>query len=329
MHAVILAGGQGTRLRPLTETRPKPLLPFCGAPFAAGLLRRLRGAGATSATFLVGADPAPFAPLEPLGAALGIPVAIATEAQPLDTAGACRDLLRTAEDLALVCNGDILTDLDYAALVEAHRAAGASATLALTHVEDTSSFGVIEIDADGRVERFTEKPAPGTTQADTINAGTYVLSPGVFDAFDNDGPLSFERTVFPGLVAANKHVLGVATDDFWLDLGTPDRYLAGTAAVLQGRCGWPLDESYERVDTTVLVHPSAQLQGSIGPNVVIGAGVVVGYGAQISDSVVFDGVTIGPGATIETSILAERTAVGARAVLKERVTAAEEAVDPA
>src|SRR5688572_875854 len=163
MHAVILAGGKGTRLRPLTDTRPKPLLPFAGDPFAAGLLRRLGAVGCTRATFLVGQDPRPFAPLEPLGDVLGITVRVVTEPEPLDTAGAARDLITSAGDGPfLVCNGDILTDLDYGSLVTAHTAAGATATLALTRVEDTSAFGVVALDADSNVRSFIEKPAPGT-----------------------------------------------------------------------------------------------------------------------------------------------------------------------
>src|SRR5688572_11955279 len=130
MHAVILAGGKGTRLRPLTDTRPKPLLPFVGDPFAAGLLSRLAAAGCRDATFLVGQDEAPFAPLRGLGERLGIGVDVVTEPEPLDTAGAARDVLRNRDDGPfLVCNGDILTDLDYAGLVRAHEAAGAIATL--------------------------------------------------------------------------------------------------------------------------------------------------------------------------------------------------------
>ena len=323
MHAVILAGGKGTRLRPLTDTRPKPLLPFVGAPFAAGLLRRLSAAGVTHATFLVGQDPTPFWPLETLGADLGVPVAVVTEREPLDTAGACRDLLRGRDDeLALVCNGDILTDLDYAGLVTAHRAAGADVTIALTRVEDTTTFGVVETDAQGRILRFVEKPPAGTLVADTVNAGTYVLSPAAFEPFADPGPLSFERVVFPQLLERGAALLGVAGDDFWLDLGTPQRYLAGTAAVLEGRCHWPLDDEYLRLDDTVLAHRSAVVTGRVGPTVVVGPGATIGYGARVERTVLFEEAQVHAGATVTDSILAERAEVAAQARVHDAVAAA-------
>ena len=322
MHAVILAGGKGTRLRPLTDTRPKPLLPFCGAPFAAGLLRRLAEAGATHATFLVGQDATPFLPLESLGGELGLPVAVVTEPEPLDTAGACRKLLRSSGELALVCNGDILTDLDYGGLVAAHRGAGALVTLALTRVDDTSSFGVIETESSGQIMRFIEKPPAGTVDADTINAGTYVVAPGAFTAFEGDGPLSFERAVFPQLLEAGELLLGVAHEGYWLDLGTPQRYLDGTRAVLEGRCAWPLDDSYVLHDNGVLAHRSAQLQGALGPDVVAGPGVRLGDGVRIAGSVLFEDVQVGAGAVIEGSILAEGAVVDPDAVVTATVTPA-------
>ena len=318
MHAVILAGGKGTRLRPLTDTRPKPLLPFAGDPFAAGLLRRLQAAGCTRATFLVGQDAAPFAPLHDVGAELGIAVDVATEPEPLDTAGAARDLLHGRVDgPAIVCNGDILTDLDYADLLSRHRAAGAVATLALTRVEDTSSFGVIELDADGRVRRFIEKPPAGSVAADTVNAGTYVLAPEAFDGFAPTGPLSFERAVFPGLVERGAVVLGVVDDAFWMDLGTPQRYLAGQRAVLDGTCTWPRGSAFAAPADGVLVHrnatvdPHAVLQASV----TVGAGARIGRGARLIDSAVFEDVQIGEGAVLDGVIVGEAATIAAGAVL--------------
>ncbi len=317
MDAVILAGGRGTRLRPLTDTRPKPLVPFAGDPFAAGLLRRLAAAGCRRATFLVGADPAPFAPLERLGEALGLPVAVVAEPSPLDTAGAARDLVRaTASGPVVVCNGDILTDLDYAALIAAHDAAGATATLALTRVEDTSSFGVVVCDDAARVRRFVEKPPRGTVAADTVNAGTYVLAPDAFEGCPASGPLSFERAVFPGLVEAGAPVLGVAADAFWLDLGTPQRYLAGHRAVLSGRCAWPLGAQFARHGEASLVAASAAVDAAatVGPHVVVGPHAVVAAGAQVRGAALFEHVVVGAGAHVSDAVVGEhaRVAPGAR-----------------
>lgn len=315
MHAVILAGGKGTRLRPLTDTRPKPLLPFMGEPFAVGLLRRLAAAGCDRATFLVGADAAPWEGL----AIDGLPVEVVTEDTPLDTAGAARRLLRDAgaDGPVLVCNGDILTDLDFGELLAAHDAADATATLALTRVSDTASFGVVECGDDGRVRRFVEKPPPGTVDADTVNAGTYVLAADAFDAFPGDGPLSFERTVFPGLLDAGAVLVGMPSPAHWQDLGTPERYLAGHRAVLHGDCDWPPADGLQLVDGPSAVHATAAVDpaADVGVGVVIGPGCVVEAGARIADAVLHAGVSVGAEAQVRGAILARGAVVGAGAVV--------------
>jgi len=318
MDAVILAGGRGTRQRPLTDTLPKPLVPFMGEPYAAGLLRRLQSVGVRRATFLVGRDATPWAPLDALGEAVGIAVDVATEEQPLDTAGAARRLFTGGDRRSgpvLVCNGDILTDLDLAALLGAHRAAGATATIALTRVEDTSAFGVVVCDAAGRVERFVEKPAPGTVPDDTVNAGTYVLSPDAFDPFPGDGPLSFERAVFPGLLESGATVLGDASDAHWADLGTPARYLAGHRAVLDGRCVWPVAPGMGPVAPLASAHRSARLAADarIGPGTVIGEDCEVGAGATLTDAVLHPGAVVGADARVTASILGPGVVVPAGA----------------
>ena len=323
MHAVILAGGKGTRLRPLTDTRPKPLLPFAGDPFAAGLLRRLAAAGCEDATFLVGQDATPFAPLHGLGERLGIWVDVVTEPEPLDTAGAARDVLRNRDDGPfLVCNGDILTDLEYTTLVDAHLRERAVATLALIRVAETSTFGVVETSEQGRVQRFIEKPPAGTVAADTVNAGTYVLSPAAFDGCAEVGALSFERVVFPTLVEAGATVLGVAGDCFWMDLGTPDRYLAGQHAVLHGQCAWPLGDEFVQ-EGTALVHRSAHIAATarLRGAVTVGSGAHIGAGAVVSDSAVFEGADVGDGAHLHHTIVGERATVAPGAALTGEVVA--------
>ena len=318
MRAVILAGGQGTRLRPLTDTRPKPLVPFMGEPFAVGLLRRLGAAGVTHADFLVGPDAAPFAPLTQAGQQGGVAVMVHTEETPLDTAGAVRRLFAEGlTDDALVCNGDILTDLDYAALVGAHRERKAAATLALTRVTDTTAFGVVVCRPDGTVERFVEKPPAGTVDADTVNAGTYVLSPDVFDAFPGEGALSFERAVFPGLLDAGRTLVGVPSDAYWQDLGTPRRYLDGHRAVLDGRCDWPGDPLLARRPGEVAVHRDAKVDAAahLGPGTVILAHCTVGAGARLADSVLLEGALVGDRAIVRGSILCEVSSVEPAAAL--------------
>ena len=309
MRAVILAGGRGTRLRPLTDVRPKPLVSFMGAPYAQGLLTRLKGVGVDEAVFLVGQDAAPFRPLEELDPDLRVRVVI--EERPLDTAGAARRLFLSdrQSDAVLVCNGDILTDLDYGALLAAHQRTAAAATIALTRVDDTSAFGVVVTTDDSVVERFVEKPPPGTLDVDTVNAGTYVLAVDAFDAFPGDGPLSFERDVFPGLLDNGRRLTGVASDAHWADLGTPRRYLDGHRAVVDGRCAWPTP--LERRPGACAVHPSASIDDGarLGPHAVIGAGVEVRAGAFVTDSVLLDGAVVGRGAVVAGAVLGEGASV--------------------
>jgi mannose-1-phosphate guanylyltransferase len=316
MRAVVLAGGGGTRLRPLTETVPKPMVEFMGRPYAVGLMLRLADAGVDHLDLLVGQRTDDFDALVDAGAGIGVGVGVHTEERPLDTAGAARRLLRGSGDRdVIVCNGDQLTDLDYADLVARHRKTDAVATLMLARVADTSSFGVIECAPDGEVRAFVEKPPPGTTEADTVNAGTYVLDAEAFDPFPGDGPLSFERDVFPGLLADGALVRGEPYDVHWQDLGTPQRFLDGCAAVLTGRCAWPVPQSLIvgdgiAVDTTATVDPTVALSGAT----VIGAGVTIGAGARVHGSVVMHGASVGAGATVTDSI------VGSGAVVDDGAT---------
>lgn len=312
MRALVLAGGAGTRLRPLTDTRPKPLVPLVGAPFAAGLLRRLADVGCERATFLVSDDARPFAPLQHLGEASGIAVDIATEETPLDTAGAVRRALAgPGTEAVLVANGDILTDLDFAALMAAHAQAGATATLALARVPDTRSFGVVVTGESGQVQRFVEKPPPGTEVADTINAGTYVLDPAAFAAFPGDGPLSFEREVFPGLLDAGARMLGVVHEGYWADLGTPARLREAHAAVIAGRCRWPLGAQMV-LDGGIARHEDAVVDdaaGLAGPVTVSGRARVENA-ARLHDVVLGEDAFVGRDAVVEEAILGEGAEIG-------------------
>jgi mannose-1-phosphate guanylyltransferase len=311
-EAMIVAGGAGTRLLPLTRTTPKPLLPFCGAPFLDGVLRRLQRVGVERVFLVVGADTAPFAAVAERARHVGVVVEPVPEPEPLDTAGGVRSTLDRVTGTFLVLNGDILTDVDLTAAFAAHRAADADATLVLTEVEDTSTFGVCVRDGS-RVVDFVEKPPPGTLpDQHAVNAGTYVLEPAALERFPV-GRLSFERQVFPGLVNDGAHVEGWVGDGVWADLGTPERFLAGHRLALDGQLRWPtLDELPAGPDgvrraADAEVDPSATLRGplllgrgvridadaEVGPHVALGAGTEVGAGARLSDSVTFADVQVG------------------------------------
>lgn len=329
--ALIVAGGRGTRLRPLTDTVPKPLLPFCGAPFLGGLARRLGEAGVTRIGLVVGADTTPFAPLVELLAPHGLQVTLVPEPEPLDTAGGVRAATHGLDEPVLVLNGDVLSDLDVAALVADHAATGAAATIALTRVPDTSTFGVCVLDGD-RITAFVEKPAPGALPGqDTVNAGAYVLAAGVLDRFDA-GPLSFEREVFPTLLEAGERLTGSVHDGVWTDLGTPERFLAGQRLVLDGAMRWPplddLDDLGEREGRVTLRGVRAGADVRIAPDarvdgpVVLGDGVLIGSGAAVGPHVVAaPGVAIGDGADVAHALLCAGAMVGQQAVLVDALLA--------
>jgi mannose-1-phosphate guanylyltransferase len=320
--AMIVAGGAGTRLWPLTETTPKPLLPLCASPFLAGVLERLADAGVERVWLVVGADPTPFEVLEPEAARLGVGLRAVPEPTPLDTAGGVRAAAERVDGTFLVLNGDILTDVDLRSAIRTHRRARAAATLVLTRVTDTSSFGVCVRDGT-RIVDFVEKPSPGTLPGqDTVNAGTYVLEPAAITRFP-EGRLSFERTVFPGLVAAGEHVEGHVSDAYWADLGTRERYLDGHRRVLDGRVDWPTLQRFPqrpdgiRAADDVEVADDAQL---VQP-VLLAAGARVDAGARLGPNVVLgrDG-RVGPGATLRDCVLGERAVVGAGSALTGVVT---------
>lgn len=332
--AMIVAGGRGTRLQPLTHTTPKPLVPFCGEPFLAGVIARLGHAGVRRVFLVVGEDTAPFDILKAGAATHGVEVEAVPEPAPLDTAGGARSAVDRVDGPFLVLNGDILTDVDVRAVAEAHERAGADATLVLTRVDDTSSFGVCVRDGT-RITRFVEKPAPGTLPGqDTVNAGTYVLEPEALARFP-EGRLSFERTVFPGILDDGGHIEGVVWDGVWADLGTPDRYRVGTHLALSGECRWPTVEAVEdrgggvrvaagaqvaggvALHGPVLVRPGAVVEegAALGPSTVVGDGARVGEGATAARSVLFDGAVLDAGVTADGLIAGFDARVEAGAVL--------------
>ena len=340
--ALIVAGGRGTRLLPVTEHLPKPMLPFCGAPFLAGLARRLGEAGVRRVGLVVGADTSPFDPLVDLLAPHGIEVSLVPEPTPLDTAGGVRAATVGLDEPVLVLNGDVLSDLDVAALCTAHASTGAVATIALTRVEDTSTFGVCVLEGD-RITAFVEKPARGTLPGhDTVNAGAYVLAAGALAGFP-EGPLSFEREVFPQILASGGRITGYVHEGVWTDLGTPDRFLDGQRLVLEGAMPWPpladLDDLGElegrtsrsgvlvgrdvrvasdaRLDAPVVLGDRVSIGSgaAVGPGVVMAQDVHVGDGADVTMSLLCDGVIVGQGAALDGAIVAPRGRIDPRQVV--------------
>lgn len=297
----MLVGGKGTRLRPLTLTAPKQMLPVAGRPMIEWVLEHLSAHGIGDVVLSLGYRPDVFTDAYPTGTAGGVGLHYAVEGEPLDTAGAIAFAARQAgiDDTFVVVNGDVLTGLDITALVDFHRARRAEATIALTPVDDPSRYGVVPTDPDGRVQAFIEKPAAAEAPTNLINAGTYVLEPSVLDRIPSGGPVSIERATFPQLVDA-RCLYALASTADWIDAGTPATYLRA---------------NLERVGRTPIhpsatLHPGATVTGSwIGPDVTIGAGAVV------ERSVVLDGAVVGDDATIRASVVGWRARVGAAAVV--------------
>ena len=304
MRAVVLVGGFGTRLRPLTASIPKPMLPVGHVPIIERLVVNLARGGVTEVTLALGFKPEPFVAAFPDGECAGIAMHYAVEPEPLDTAGAIRFAADHAgiDDTFVVANGDVLTDLDVSALVAFHRLRRAEATIHLIGVPDPSAFGVVALDADGRVERFVEKPAPGTAPSNLINAGTYVLEPSVLDRIPLGQKVSIERATFPAVVA-DGGLYGMATDDYWLDTGRPDLYLQANLDVANGS---------RRHDRCSPVHPEARVHlSAVVSGSVVGDGVVVGEGAVVTSSVLLPGAVIGAGSVVADSVVMGRIGEGA------------------
>lgn len=326
MLAIVLVGGFGTRMRPLTNDIPKPMLPVGHDPMIVRLVGRLARGGVTDVVLALGFKPEPFQAAFPDGVCHtehgDVQMHYAVEPEPLDTGGAIRfaaDAVRADRPLdgpVVVANGDVMTDLDVGALIEAHRAAGREATLHLIAVDDPSAFGVVDLADDGAINAFVEKPEPGTEPSNLINAGTYVFEPSVFDRIPAGQRVSIERDTFPTLVA-DAAIGGVSTDDYWLDAGRPELYLAANLDLIKGvRAA----ESAIAVHPDALVDPTATVVDSL-----VGPGARVEAGTTVVDTVVLPGAVIGERSQVESSIV--MGTVGADATLIEAVIGAAGVVD--
>ena len=316
MLAVVLVGGFGTRLRPLTDNIPKPMLPVVHRPMIVGLVDRLAEAGVTDVVLALGFKPEPFAEAFRAGRHGDVNIHYAVEPEPLDTGGAIAFAARWAgvDETFVVANGDIITDLDLTFLIGEHRRLGADATIHLTPVDDPSAFGVVEMGEGGIVRRFVEKPAPGETESNLINAGTYVMEPSVLDLIAHNTRVSVERDTFQKLVDAGR-LAGVSTDDYWIDTGRPEQFLQANLDLIRGVRGVPPGG----IGPSASVSPDATVVGSV-----ISDGVVVGAGATVVDSVLLPGAQIDAGAEVRGSIAAGH--VGAAATVDDCVIGADYSV---
>jgi mannose-1-phosphate guanylyltransferase len=323
MKALILAGGEGTRLRPLTYTTPKSLLPICNRPFLEHQLRQLSAHGIAEAMLLTGYLAEAFGTFVERMAGEGIRLEVVREEQPLGTAGAVRNVLGGLDGTTIVFNGDVLTDLDLTALIASHRERGASVTLTLTPVADAGPYGLVPLDAEGRVEAFLEKPPPEVARkGGLINAGTYVLEPRVLADVPAGVMWSFERQVFPTLVEHKESVFGFASEAYWLDIGTPQRYLQAHWDVLDGRSK---AEPVGRRAGRVLLGEWSSAPDDAGP-AVLGSSAAIEDGATVERAVLLDGAVVERDATVRDSILGPGSRVVAGATSNGLVIGANETV---
>ncbi|MBP7776890.1 MAG: NDP-sugar synthase [Acidobacteria bacterium] len=344
MKAILLAGGKGTRLRPLTLHTPKPIVPIFDRPFLSYQIGLLKQVPEIDEVILsLNYQPRRLEETFGDGSGLGIRLRYVVEPSPLGTGGAIKYAAKGIDDTIIVFNGDVMTAVDVAAVVAQHQARQAKATIVLTPVENPSAYGLVETDSEGHVRRFLEKPSPDQITCDTINAGIYVLEPETFDRIPKDTSYSIERGYFPSLVERGETFVAYVERGYWIDIGTPEKYRDVHRDIFDGRCplgpagiasGQPVvapDAKVEAgavlegpcfLDTGVVVKAGAR----VGPYSVLGRSVLVEEDAQVSGAIVWPNARIGRDAVVGAALvgrscyIGKNAEVGSSAVLGDKTT---------
>ncbi|HYY17208.1 MAG TPA: NDP-sugar synthase [Streptosporangiaceae bacterium] len=320
LEAILLVGGQGTRLRPLTLSAPKPLLPTAGVPFLCHQFARAAAAGITHVVLATCYQAEMFREYFGDGAQFGLSIDYVYEEVPLGTGGGIRNaasrLHAGTDDPVVVLNGDILSGHDLGAQLDMHRKAEAAVTLHLVEVPDPTRFGCVPTDGAGRVTAFLEKtPDPVTNR---INAGCYVFTRRFIDEIPAGRPVSVERETFPGLIDAGQTVMGYPDTAYWLDVGTPEAFVQGSCDLVLGTLASP---ALPGPCGPALLLPGASVADGarVDGGTIVGAGSEIGTGATVTASVVFDGVRVGPGAVVRDSVLGAGSRIEGGAVVEGAV----------
>lgn len=322
MNALFLAGGMGTRLRPLTERVPKPMMPVMGKPLLERSMNQLKQHGVNNIVLSVCYRPEYIEGHFGDGGGHGLCIRYVRETTPLGTGGAIRYSRPYLDDTFLVFNADIMCDIDYTDMLQFHRRHNADITIAVTEVEDPTAYGVVERDHNNYVTRFTEKPQPHEVRSNLINAGIYIFNRSVLGGIPTDRPVSVEREVFPNLLRQGGKIAVYNGCSYWLDIGTPEKYLQAQWDVFNGR--YPVEETdFNRERYFLLpgseLHEPVVMRGpvyigehveigpgaQIGPNVVIGSGSVIGAGSKLSGSVLWDNCRVPPATVLSDSVLTD------------------------
>ncbi len=337
MKAILLAGGQGTRLRPLTLNTPKPVVPIFNRPFLTYQLDLVRQVPEIDEVILsLNYQPDRIEDVFGDGSRFGVKIRYMVEPAPLGTGGAIKFAAAGVTDAVVVFNGDVLTQIDLAAVIRRHRERAARATIVLTPIDNPSAYGLVETDGAGNIRRFVEKPKPEEITTRNINAGMYVLEPATFDRIPDGVPFSIERGYFPTLVERGETFVAFQYDGYWIDIGTPEKYIQVHRDIMSGRFaaapfrGVPAGAPW--VAPGALVDPAAVVEGPcfvddgvtvaagarIGPHSVVGRGTHVGPGARLDGAIVWPGCTIGEGAVLRGAVLGRGCRIGAQAALGDR-----------
>ena len=314
MQALILVGGEGTRLRPLTSTVPKPVVPLVDRPFIAYVIDWLRGHGVDDVVMSCGFLAAGVRNVLGDGARYGVRLRYVEEPRPLGTGGALKFAESLLDERFFMLNGDVLSDLDLSAQLAQHERTGARGTLALISVEDPSGYGLVRLHDDNAVREFVEKPSPDQIDSDLVNAGAYVLDREIVSVIPPQTNFSIERDVFPELVGDG--LFGYPADGYWLDIGTPRRYLQATFDILERNVRTTVGDRLER--SFVSVADGAQLEGRIVPPAVVDDGCRVEADARVGSLAVLGrGVRVGRGSTIEQSVVLQGAEIGEECHLRD------------
>jgi mannose-1-phosphate guanylyltransferase len=342
VQALILAGGEGTRLRPLTSTIPKPVLPLANRPFMSYMIDWLEEHGFDDIVMSCGFLASQVRSVLGEGDNGRVRIRYVEEDQPLGTAGAVKHAESLLDGTFAVLNGDVLTDFDLGGLVRFHRERGATATIALIAVEDPTAYGLVRTAANGEIAAFLEKPQPQEIDTDQINAGAYVIEAEVLDRIEPGRAVSFERELFPSLIGAGLY--GFEAHGYWLDIGTPERYLEGTFDILEGRVDTVVGRSLAdgglcigdrcSPDANARLLPPAvigercaiEAEAVIGPRTVIGPDCAIGEGAALENAVVHERARIGAGAVVNESIVGAGAILGAGSRVERGAVIGAEAV---
>jgi mannose-1-phosphate guanylyltransferase len=334
MKAILLAGGKGTRLRPLTLHTPKPVVPIFDRAFLHYQIDLLKQLPEIDEVILsLNYQPRRIEEVFGEGEGTGVKLRYVVEPAPLGTGGAIRYAAQGIDDTIVVFNGDVMTSVDVNAVVERHRSSGATATIVLTPVDNPSAYGLVETDADGRVTRFLEKPKPDEITCDTINAGIYVLEPRTFDRIPKDVSYSIERGYFPSLTERGETFVAYIDRGYWIDIGTPEKYVQVHRDMFDGRftagAFVGVDRTQPVVSPEARVDDGARLEAPcfldagvhvkagavVGPYAVLGKGTIVDEGARVQNAVVWPNTRIGQNAAIDGPIIGRGCHVGRNASL--------------